>query len=235
MAAPKLPLSNFTKGEFAPDLYARLDIPQYAAGARKLTNWIIQRQGGLKFRPGFRFVAETDSYSGQERMIPFSYDQNQGYMQLFSNLRMRLLANGGYVTESDLKITAVTKGATTLITAPFHGFVVGDRVYFDGNTGMVELNYRFGRVLTVPTADTFTVDINSTAFSNLTDSSGVVNSAPPAPSPDPAPVPLPPPVVNNPLPVTTGASGATTYAGTPSGSSGGGFLANRLLGQVREV
>lgn len=215
--AAKLPMTNFSKGEFAPLLYARVDVPQYQAGAKRIENFTIQRYGGLSFRPGFRFAGEVDNVDHNYRMVPFAADQNQGFIQLFGDLQMRVMAQGGFVLEEDLKIVSVTTGATTIFEIPFHDFAVGDRLYLDGNTGM-PLDGRFVEVLSVPDADHVEVDVDSTGFAALTDSTGIVRveapdppSTPPDPLPDPTPPPPPPPI---------GGGGGT---GGGLGGGGGGY------------
>ena len=216
--AAKLPLTNFSKGEFAPLLYARVDVPQYQAGAKRVENFIIQRYGGLSFRPGFRFAGEVDTFEHNYRMVPFVADQNQGYIQLFGNFLMRVMAQGGFVLEEDLKIVSVVTGATTTFEIPFHDYAIGDRIYLDGNTGM-PLDGRFVTVLSVPDADHIEVDLDSTGFAALTDSTGIVRVAapPPPPEPDPAPLPDPTPL---PDPPPTGGGGGS---GGSLGGGGGGL------------
>jgi hypothetical protein len=193
MGGPKAPMTNFTKGEAAPDLYSRVDIPQYGALARKIENFIIQRQGGLKFRPGFRFVGEADSVDGGERMVPFLYRQNEAYIHVFGDFQARELTQGGFVIEEDLKLVSATVSNETVVEVPFHDYAVGDRVYLDGNEGMEELNGRYAEVVAVPDADHVTLNVNTLGFDPLTDSSGIVRTgAPPAPPAPPTPLPPPP-------------------------------------------
>jgi hypothetical protein len=196
--AAKLPLTNFSKGEFAPLLYARVDVPQYQAGAKIVENFIIQRYGGLSFRPGFRFAGEVDNVLHDYRMRPFRAGQNQGLVQLFGDLQMRLLAKGGFVAEDDLKIVSITKEAQAVLEIPFHDMVAGDRLYLTGNTGMA-LDGRFVSVVAVVDASHVRINLNTTGFANLTASTGIVRVAtptppppPPAPLPDPEPAPIPP-------------------------------------------
>jgi hypothetical protein len=98
-------------------------------------------------------------------------------------------------------ITGISKATRAAITAAYHGFSVGDEVYFAGQLGMIEINGRTATVMSVTDASHFTVNIDSTAFTTWTgNTGGVVNAAPPpappAPPPVPAaaPVPAPPPV-----------------------------------------
>lgn len=218
--AAKLPMTNFSKGEFTPDLYARVDVPQYQAGAKLIENFIIQRYGGLAFRPGFRFVGEVDVFDHNYRMLAFQADQDQGYVQLHGDYQMRVLAQGGFVVEEDLKIVSVTLGNPTILEVPFHDFDIGDRVWLDGNTGM-PLDGRFHEVVSTPDANHIGIDLDSTGFAALTASTGTVRvGAPPAPPTPPAPEPTP---VPDPSPPDTGGGGGS---GGGLGSGGGGWGAS---------
>jgi hypothetical protein len=61
-------------------------------------------------------------------------------------------------------ITAVTQATTAQITVVAHGYSVGDRVKIAGITGMTELNNWTANILTTPTANTFTIDVDTTSF-----------------------------------------------------------------------
>jgi hypothetical protein len=67
---------------------------------------------------------------------------------------------------SSIAISAISKGATAQITATSHGLSVGDFVVITGVSGMTEINGLLGTVISVPTADTIVVDIDTTAFTN---------------------------------------------------------------------
>lgn len=205
---PKLALPNFSKGEIAPDLYGRIDTSQYSASLKLARNFVIQKYGGVTFRPGTRLVGKVDDPDVATRLIPFQFSIDQSYVMVMGQGQMRPAALGGFVIEQNTKIIAVTKGVTTLIQSPYHGYSPGDRVFFFGVSGMAELNNRFGKVLTVPSSDMFTVDIDSTGFADFNSSDGVVNAAPPAPPPVP-PV-VPPPYVP-PDPPGVGGGGGVDY------------------------
>lgn len=61
-------------------------------------------------------------------------------------------------------ITGITQAANGVVTAVAHGYTVGDRVLFASITGMTQLNTWTARVVTTPTADTFSIDVDTTAF-----------------------------------------------------------------------
>lgn len=215
---PKIALPNFSKGEIAPDLYGRIDTAQYSAGLKVARNFIVQKYGGVTFRSGTRMVGKIDDPTEPVRLISFQFSINQSYVMVMGQGLMRPVALGGFVIEQNTKITGVTKGATTLLEIPFHGYEVGDRVYINGVEGMTELNGRFAEVLTVPDDDHVTVDIDSTSFSDFISSDGTENVAPqPAP---PAPPVVPPPYVPPELPDVGG---------------GGGFDYNWRYGQYEKL
>lgn len=199
-------VTNFSRGEFGPQLYGRVDVPQYNAGAKEITNFIVQRYGGAAFRPGFRYIGEVDDKTKTHRYIPFTYSIEQAYVLVLEDSKMRVLASGGFVTEDNLKIESVTTGLTTILEVRYHQWVIGDRIYIDGVVGMTELNGRYATVLSVPDANHVEVDINSYDFTLFLSSDGTTRvgapAAPPAPEAPPA---LPP---DPPAPVVVGGPGS---------------------------
>lgn len=204
-----IPFTNFTKGEISPELQARIDTSQYEASAKKVRNFIIQRYGGLCFRPGFRFIGEVDDPDKTVRYIPFQYNIEQAYIMALEDERMRLLTGGGFVIEDNLKITAITKEAQARVTAAFHDFDVGDRIYLNGIVGMTEMNGRSASVVAVHDANNFSIDVNSINFGTFVSSDGTARvGAPPAPPPDPPLPPTPPPLPDPPDTAVGGGSGS---------------------------
>jgi hypothetical protein len=206
-----IPFANFTKGELAPELQARIDTNQYLAAAKRVRNFIIQRYGGLSFRPGFRLVAEVDDVTKNTRYFPFQYNMEQAYVMALEDERMRLLAGGGVIIEENVKITAITKAANAQITMAYHGYEVGDRIFFYGITGMTELNGQSGIVISVQDANNFTVNINTTGYTTFISSDGIDRSGPKPAPPTPEPPPPPPPPPPEPPPTATdGGNGTAT-------------------------
>lgn len=204
------PLLNFSKGEIAPVLYGRIDVEQYSAMVKLARNVIIQKYGGMAARPGFRTVGEIDDKTKERRIISFQYSIDQAYVLGFQNGDMRVMANGGFVLEDDLKIVSYTAANPVVLEIPFHNFVVGDRLFLSGNTGVPELNLRQVTITAVPDANHVAIDVNGIGYGALTDSTGEVRVAPPpppVPPPPPPPVPPPPP----PPPNTGGGGGSGGY------------------------
>lgn len=211
-----IPATNFTKGEIAPELQARIDTAQYSAGAKRLRNFVIQRYGGAAFRPGFRYVGEVDSISTTPRYLPFQYNIEQAYVMVLDETKLNLLTGGGMVVEpvtaaspsSDMLITAITKAAQAQITAAFHDYAVGDKVFFTGISGMTELNGRFATVVSVVDANNFTIGIDTRTYGTFVSSTGVARVGAPAPTPAPTPPPVPPALPATPITGGGGGSGS---------------------------
>lgn len=213
----KIPAFNFTKGELDPALHERTDLTQYGAGAKSIRNWIIQKEGGLKTRPGTLVVGEVDSLVFNIELLPFDFGLEYSYIVAPQDGNARLLSQGGMVIEENLKITAVTKGATTTLTVAFHEYEVGDKIYLSGIEGMDDLNLQTVTVLSVPSANTIVVDIDSRTFDNFVSSDGTERVSAPPPPPPPPPPPAVPPPPPPPPPTGGGGSGGGHYGG------GGGF------------
>lgn len=200
--------SNFTKGEISPELEARFDTEAYQAALRTAYNVKVRRVGGVSKRMGTRFVAECLS-STAARLLAFQFSDDQAYALEMGQAYMRPAALGGVVLEDGLLVTAITNAANAQITAALHGYSIGDQVYLSSITGMVEINDRFLTVVSVPGANNFTVDFDSTAAGTFTGSGGgIIRVAPAPPPPPPPPVPS---VLPDPTPPDLGSSSAGGY------------------------
>jgi hypothetical protein len=94
--------TNFTSGEIDPLLRARLDINQYKNGASKLTNVLVQPQGGVKRRPGLKHIYEIESsYTPEDgiRLVPFEFSTTDSYLLMFTAGKMHVVRNGVVVDD----------------------------------------------------------------------------------------------------------------------------------------
>lgn len=139
---------NFSKGEFTPRLHDRYDLEQYSGGAKKILNWLTLRQGGVRRRPGFKFVFEVANSAKKSRGVPFAFnvedDETVGqayFLEFFENA-FRVFADGGVVTEADVNITGATQANPVVITTAGHSIADGSEVIISGVAGMTELNGR---------------------------------------------------------------------------------------------
>jgi len=90
--------TNFTSGEIDPLLRARIDLKQYENACEKLTNVIVQPQGGVKRRPGLKYLAEIANASSGARLVPFEFSVTDSYMLVFSNNQMAVFKDGTLIT-----------------------------------------------------------------------------------------------------------------------------------------
>lgn len=160
---------SFAGGEISPSTYGRIDLVKYGTGAKTLRNFFVLAWGGVSNRPGFKFVGEVADSTSITRNIPFAFNTTQTYALEFSNLKMRVVKDGAYVTESNKTITGITAANPAVVTSAGHGYSNGDHVYISGIVGMTQLNGRTFKVAGV-TANTFQLtdlggtNINSSSY-----------------------------------------------------------------------
>lgn len=126
--------NSFTSGVLDPILHERHDHPLYSAGVSRLDNLIVLPQGGVKRRPGTRFVTPAKNNTAT-RLIPFVYSATQGVMLEFGEFYIRFFENGGQLVtapNTPLQITTpyteaqvanldyAQTGNTLVITHPRH-------------------------------------------------------------------------------------------------------------------
>lgn len=90
--------TNFTSGEIDPLLRARIDLKQYENACEKLTNVIVQPQGGVKRRPGLKYITEISNASSGSRLVPFEFSVTDSYMLVFTNNQMAVFKDGALIT-----------------------------------------------------------------------------------------------------------------------------------------
>lgn len=130
--------TSFAGGELSPSLSGRVEIDKYRVGAAVMRNFYVDPQGGASTRPGTSHVGMCKLYAGNPKpcLIPFIFNSDQSYMLEFHSNKMRVIYRGAYVLEAAKIITAVTKGATTTVTANAHGLSVGDFCVINGVIGL---------------------------------------------------------------------------------------------------
>lgn len=166
-------LPSFAAGELSPALHGRVDLAKYQVGLATALNWFIHPFGGASTRAGTAWVGEVVDSSIQSRLIGFQFNQVQTYVLEFSNLKLRVIMNGGYVLESSTNISAITQANPGQITSNGHGLSTGDHVWIDGVSGMTQLNRRRFPA-TVLNANNFTIPIDTGPYSAYT-SGGTVS------------------------------------------------------------
>lgn len=211
-------MPTFAGGEISPEIEARFDTAKYRTAVRRARNVLVRTAGGLTSRAGTHWVGEVKESDEACRLIPFTFSQDQSYAMLFGQAYMRPAALGGFVLEEELAITNITQGNPAIVTATLHDYNAGDDVYFKGVAGMTEINGRTVRVLADLSANTFSIDLDTTGYGAFTSATGGITRTA-APDPPPAPPPVPPVVVDPEPPTPTdgaagvAASGEINYPG----------------------
>ncbi len=96
--------TNFSTGEIDPLLRARVDLPAYGNALEEATNVVVQPQGGVRRRPGLRYVTSlpnsgAESAANGVRLVPFEFSTSDSYMLCFTHNRMFVFKNGSLVLD----------------------------------------------------------------------------------------------------------------------------------------
>jgi hypothetical protein len=174
---------SFAAGELAPAIWGRSDLARYAIGLRKLRNFRGLRSGGVETRPGLQYVDETRYPAKKSVVRPFVKNASIGdsYAMEFGDLYLEFIRAGQRVTEAAKNITGLTQANPAVVTIVGHGYAVNDDLLLASINGMVQLNGRRVRVLSTPTADTFTIgyvngsNVDSTGFTAYSGPSGTAS------------------------------------------------------------
>ncbi len=145
MATPII-LPSFSAGEAAPSLFGRVDTARYHASAATIRNMFVRYTGGVYSRAGTAFCgySKQTGRAYPPRLIPFQFSIDQGFALEFGHLYMRVISNGGYITESGLPISAATKANPCVITMAATGASTATV-----NSGAVNASYAPGDTITL--------------------------------------------------------------------------------------
>lgn len=97
----------FNAGEISPKLESRVDYNKYENGCATLCNMTPLVQGGIRRRPGSRFVAEVKDSAAKTRLLRFEFSTEQAYVIEAGNRYLRFFRNQGRIeiTATDAAIT----------------------------------------------------------------------------------------------------------------------------------
>ena len=95
--------TNFSTGELDPLLRARVDLGAYANALEEATNVGGQPQGGVRRRPGSKFVfalpnSGAESAANGVRLVEFEFSTDDSYMLCFTHNRMHIFKNETLIT-----------------------------------------------------------------------------------------------------------------------------------------
>lgn len=181
MGAASFAQTNFTGGEWSPQMQGRFDRDDYRTGLNVCLNLIPIEEGACPRRSGTRVggVTRNGSYAvireyNVDQAQPYDIELTAGHLRLWQ-------ADAELVTEAGLNVTAISSANPAVFTVPGHGYSSGDQVLFtvERAADYAGISQVLGRQLTVTklSNDTFTVadaltgaGIDGTAitFSDLT-------------------------------------------------------------------
>lgn len=169
---------SFAAGEISPSLFGRLDVPKVGSGCSVLRNAFVSYRGGAASRAGLELVCQTkqpaSANSIPPRIIRFQFSITQSYILEFGDGYMRVIANGGVVTDDPMPISAITQAFPATVTVPGNDFAADDWIFLSGIPSMPIINGRTcivtgknGDNLTI--SDTFGVPIDTRLSSAFAD------------------------------------------------------------------
>lgn len=147
---------SFSGGEFAPSLWARVDIQKYATGARKLLNFFVHPHGGISNRPGTHMVAAAKNNGEKIRVVDFQFASDENYVLEFGNGYVRF-----YTNDASLLKTDGTAWATTTT------YTVGDIVNTNAIIYRCLINNTSGTFATDLAANKWEIDVNKWVTSTV--------------------------------------------------------------------
>ena len=163
MARP-IPQLSFGGGTLSPQTYSRIDLQKFGSGFKQGENYLVEAEGGLSNRGGFKYISTVKSNSDTARLITFEFNESQAYALLFGDQYMRLYSGGGLVLEANKTITAITKANPAVVTIASHGYSNGDEIYINSVAGMIEVNARYFIVANKTTHTFQLTGVNSSAY-----------------------------------------------------------------------
>jgi len=85
--------TSFVSGVLDPRLASRTDLKHFYQGAEVAENVVTMPQGGIKRRPGFKYIAGTAS-NNEARLASFAFNVEQTYLLVFTNLSVAVYKDG---------------------------------------------------------------------------------------------------------------------------------------------
>ena len=136
--------SSFVSGEVAPSVRARADLPFFLTALATCRNFIVEKHGGAKNRPGTRYLGDVKTDSEKVRLIPFIFSNTQAYVLEFGDQYVRFWIDSARVAAATGTHTAGT--STTVMTDSGAAFTVDAligmtiRNLTDGSSGVITDN-----------------------------------------------------------------------------------------------
>lgn len=151
--------TSFTGGEFAPSLYGRTDIAQYANACAIVENFLPRSYGPIISMPGTRYVATVSDSSLRTRLIPFIFNRTDAYIIEMGDLYMRFYTNRGQVVTK-----AGTESLASFTSTTVAHWKMNDNVGGTGTTVVLDATTTHNGTASTVTSSLSTTAIVSTGF-----------------------------------------------------------------------
>ncbi len=93
--------NSFLGGVVSPSMLGRVDLSDYQQGAYELKNFVINPQGSITSRGGFRYVAPLKEADKPARLISFRFSSEQTLVLVFGDKWMRIVTEGKQLLDSN--------------------------------------------------------------------------------------------------------------------------------------
>ena len=98
MSRVVLAQTSFTAGELSPRIMGRTDMDRYAYGLKRCRNAYPVKHGGVRRRPGLRYIAAAlSATAGASVLVAFNEGSTSAWMLEFGNLQVRVRDSAGAV------------------------------------------------------------------------------------------------------------------------------------------
>lgn len=160
--------ASFNSGEWAPSLFARVDLQKYRSGCALAENFFIDYRGGLSTRMGTQYILQAYKSAFPVRIIGFQPGFTLGYILEFGQNYLRFYFKGSSILESSFAITAATQANPAVLTITGNNYAPGDWIFVNSVVGMTQLNDRYFQVSAVSGASVTLADLNGVAINSTT-------------------------------------------------------------------
>lgn len=158
-------LRSFAAGELSPELRGRMDEARYAAGARRMRNFLPSPRGPAVKRSGFLHVARTPA-DATMALLPFRYSGEENLVVGVTAGAFRFFAAGRPVLYCDLHAVAeVDVGANLLRFLDPHRFLDGMQVRVSSFAGSEPAPLSDTAAYTVEVVDAWSIRLQSVTLS----------------------------------------------------------------------
>jgi hypothetical protein len=124
--------TNFTGGQWSPELAGRVDLPQFQNAVLEMTNFLPMPRGGVRVRPGSVFVSSVKFPDKDTRLVAFEFNEDQTYILEFGDGYIRFFANNSRLEHPAKAITNVVDStaeeAQVRVTVAGHGYSDGEYI-----------------------------------------------------------------------------------------------------------